>query len=333
MPTILFTSAGRRVALLENFRQAMRGLGVRGRLVTADMRADAPAHHVADARVALPPIDAPDYLDAVMDACREHGVDLVIPILDAELPVFAEAREAFARRGVRVVVSSPEAIATCQDKRTTADFFTRSGFPTPATVSGREAIDAYQGPFPALLKPAFGSSSHGVQVVHDAEELRFFAARTDEPVLQDYQTGNELTLDVFCDFEGRARCVVPRMRIQTRGGEVSKGVTVKDPAVIEAGRAVAEALPGAQGPLNIQCFRNADEEPTFIEINPRFGGGYPLSARAGADFARWLLALHLGRDPDIREDWQDGLVMMRYDAAVFVPKAQLSPSSAPRALT
>jgi len=333
MPTILFTSAGRRVSLLRNFREAMSALGVRGKIVTADMRADAPAHHVADERVALPPIDAPDYVPAVMDACAEHGVDLVVPILDAELPVLAPQREAFRRRGVRVVVSSPATVATCRDKRATFDFFTRGGFATPHTIHGREALEAYQGPFPALLKPALGSSSHGVEVVHDREELRFFAARTDEPVVQEYQTGDEYTLDVFCDLTGRARCVVPRMRIQTRGGEVSKGMTVRDPGIIEAGRAVAEALPGARGPLNIQCFRGADGEPTFIEINPRFGGGYPLSARAGADFARWLLALHLGRDPGIAEDWQDGLVMMRYDEAVFAPRESLTRAPSTHALT
>lgn len=121
------------------------------------------------------------------------------------------------------------------------------------------------------------------------------------------------------DFQGQVRCVVPRLRIETRAGEISKGVTVKNSALIAAGKKVVELLPGALGCITAQCFLTPNNEIKFIEINPRFGGGFPLSLQAGADFPRWIIEMMLGKDPEIAIDgWHDGIVMLRYDDAIFV---------------
>jgi carbamoyl-phosphate synthase large subunit len=59
---------------------------------------------------------------------------------------------------------------------------------------------------------------------------------------------------------------------------------------------------------------------SFIEINPRFGGGTPLSLHAGADFPRWLLQMDRGDDPgDIRSAFTPGAYMLRFDDAIFLP--------------
>jgi carbamoyl-phosphate synthase large subunit len=138
--------------------------------------------------------------------------------------------------------------------------------------------------------------------------------------VQQFIEGQEFTLDVLADCGGRAICAVPRLRIETRDGEVSKGVTVRDPLLIEAGIRVAEALPGAFGPITVQCFLTAEGSMYFIEINPRFGGGFPLSAEAGANFPKWILEMILGRKSTGFDDWQDGIAMLRYDEAFFVSR-------------
>jgi carbamoyl-phosphate synthase large subunit len=131
-------------------------------------------------------------------------------------------------------------------------------------------------------------------------------------------------LDVLIDFDGKTRCVVPRLRIETRAGEVSKGMTVKHPGIIAAGKKVAEALPGPVGCITVQCFLTMSGDIVFIEINPRFGGGCPLSFAAGADFPKWIIQMVRGEIPDIRLDgWQDGLVMLRYDEGIFVDKKDI----------
>jgi carbamoyl-phosphate synthase large subunit len=113
---------------------------------------------------------------------------------------------------------------------------------------------------------------------------------------------------------------VPRRRLETRAGEISKGYTVRDPELERWGRRVAERLPGAWGPITLQCFRRPDQSLAFIEINPRFGGGFPLAWRAGADYPRWLLEWALGLPSTASaEAWRGNVAMLRYDDAVFVP--------------
>jgi carbamoyl-phosphate synthase large subunit len=103
---------------------------------------------------------------------------------------------------------------------------------------------------------------------------------------------------------------------------VSKGVTVRSPRLESLAASVCDALPGAFGAVTVQVFVDGDTETgraSVIEINPRFGGGYPLSQAAGADFPRWLLEEAAGLPSTAAPDrWRDGLVMLRYDAAVFV---------------
>lgn len=319
--SILFTSAGRRVSLVRLFKQALTDLGLPGKVVTADLKPNAPAHFVADAHELVPSVTDPDYLGRVATICREHGVRLVVPLTDTELHLLAPHREAFQKLGVTLLVSSPEAVEIARDKRNTHDFFRRAGIPTPRLLNPDELLEEAPSVFPVLLKPADGSASAGVTKIRNARELAFFKDYVPNAIVQEFVCGAEYTLDILVDFAGRIRCVVPRLRIETRAGEVSKGMTVKNPTIIAAGKRVGECLPGAVGCLTVQCFLAEDGELSFIEINPRFGGGFPLSAEAGANFARWIIEWLLGRDPAVVLDgWRDGVVMLRYDAEVFTTR-------------
>jgi carbamoyl-phosphate synthase large subunit len=144
-----------------------------------------------------------------------------------------------------------------------------------------------------------------------------------ELLVQSIPPGREYTVDGFIDRTRRCRCAVPRQRLEVRGGEVSKGMTVRNAAVAALARRIAEALPGARGVLNVQIFHDeTTDRMAAIEINPRFGGGYPLSHEAGAAMTRWLLEDILQLPSSARDDlWREGVVMLRYDEAVFCDRA------------
>jgi carbamoyl-phosphate synthase large subunit len=323
--TVLLTSAGRRVSLLRAFRRAVAALGG-GRVLAADVSGTAAALHEADAHFRVPRCDAPDYVPALLDICRREGVVLVVPTIDPELLPLSCARDQFAAAGVSVAVSHPATVETAFDKVRTAAFFAREAIPAPRLLDLDTALAGGNGfGFPAVLKPQFGSGSVGVHVVHDAEELRVLARRVPGPVLQEHVTGTEFTLDVLVAPDGRVACVVPRLRLETRAGEISKGYTVRDGALEAAGRLVAERLPGASGPLTLQCFRRPDGTLAFIEMNPRFGGGFPLALAAGADYPRWLLEWTLGLPSTVdAAGWRGEVAMLRYDEAVFLPREALA---------
>src|SRR5581483_8402532 len=119
-------------------------------------------------------------------------------------------------------------------------------------------------------------------------------------------------IDVFCDLDGRCLNAIPRTMIESKGGESIKGMTIKDPLLIEVGRFVSETL-GLVGPANIQCFRESDGTHRVTDINRRFGGGFPLPTAAGSRYPELALALAAGERPEPRlGDFREGVVMTRF---------------------
>jgi carbamoyl-phosphate synthase large subunit len=319
-PTVLISSAGRRVELLRAFRRTLDALGTGGRVLAVDCSWYSGAFHDADEAFLVPRCADPEFVPRLLQICEEHHVDLVIPTLDPELAVYAAAREQFAAIGTTVAISSPEVAAIGGDKQRTHDWLVSGGFPTVQQGSLDDVrADPGSWPFPLIVKPRFGSASIGVGFVRDMAELEQAASAPDS-LVQTLAPGVEHTIDLLASREGTCRVAIPRRRIEVRSGEVSKAVTVRSPALIELAEKLCAALPGAYGALNVQVF--VGDEPgrlAVIEMNARFGGGYPLSYAAGADFPQALVQEALGLPSTAPLlGWQDGLVKLRYDAAVFV---------------
>jgi len=322
---ICFSSAGRRVALMECFRGTLAALGVEGRLLAVDCSLASSAFHLADAAQQVPRCAEPEFIPTMLELCEREHIELIVPTIDTELPVYSGARNEFEALGVAVAISSPEVIEIAADKEQTHSWLTSHGLPTVRQAPAAELLsDSHGWEFPLIVKPVGGSASIGVQEVTTIEALRVAFEQRQDLVVQEIAPGDEYTINVFVNRAGKCVCAVPHKRLEVRAGEVSKGMTVKHRELMHLAREVVEALPGAYGALNIQCFLADDGTANIIEINPRFGGGYPLAYAAGADFPRWLLQEIMGQPVDAAFDqWQDNLVMLRYDEAVIIPGHRL----------
>lgn len=317
---ILFEASGRRVSLVRAFQKALLATGIPGKTIAANADRRAAALYVADVAEIVPRISAPDYVEVLLELCRKHEVSLLVPLIDPALPVLAVRASEFASVGTRLMVSSPETIAIGANKVATGTFFREHGFRTPHVFSEDEIAALRPSDFPVFAKPAEGSSSIGAGAVQNAEELRVRRAADPSLVIMELVRGEEYTIDVYVDFAGVPRCAVPRLRLETRAGEISKGVTVRDEALIALSLDAARKLPGAIGCLTLQAFKMTDGRFVFIEINPRYGGGYPLAWHAGADFPRWMIEETAGRAPNFAsgQNFRANLGMLRYDDEVIV---------------
>ncbi|MCB9727931.1 MAG: ATP-grasp domain-containing protein [Deltaproteobacteria bacterium] len=319
---VLISSAGRRVALLRTFRGALAELGLEGRLLAVDISRASAAFHDADLGLQVPRCDSAEFIPAMLEICRAHEVRLVVPTLDPELLPYAAHRAEFAAIGTTVAISSPQVVAIGSDKVQTHAWLSSQGFPAPRQALPEDVLAAPDDwPWPLIVKPVRGSSSIGVARVETPSALRM-AARAGDHIVQTCAPGKEYTVSVYVDHHGRCQCAVPRRRLEVRAGEVQKGMAVRAPAVQALARDIAERLPGAYGVLNVQIFWDeATGALTVIELNARFGGGYPLAWEAGARYSRWLIEDLLGLPSTASWDaWRDGLVMLRYDDAVFVSR-------------
>jgi carbamoyl-phosphate synthase large subunit len=164
-----------------------------------------------------------------------------------------------------------------------------------------------------LVKPRRGFGSRHIFRCEDREELDFHLKRTTaESFVQQVCAGEEFSIDVFCDFEGRCLNAIPRTMIESKGGESIKGMSIQDPQLIEFGRLVAETLP-IWGPANVQCFRVAEERLEVTDVNPRFGGGFPLPLAAGGRYPQLAIALARGERPEpTLGEFREGVTMTRF---------------------
>ncbi len=325
--TVLLSSAGRRGALVGLLRDGGRIAGVPVSVLATDHSPLSAAGHLADRFSLVPSLDSPDYIESLIDLVRRERVGVVVPTIDTELGLLAEHRAEIEDAGASVMVSSSDVIATCADKRRSSEWIEGAGFSVPRQYRIEELDDVRAEAWPLFFKPLSGSSSIGAHLVETVAEVGLATARYGPGVVEEFIAGDELTVDCWVDATGTCFAVVPRRRLETRAGEVAKGLTVADEALEAEVSALVSALPGARGPVTVQVIRSAAGS-RFIEINPRFGGGYPLTHAAGAWFTAALVAEAVGQPVDPEWfSWNDGVLMLRYDEAVFLHDRDITAQS------
>ena len=319
MTNILFTCIGRRVSLLKSFRRAAKQLKINISLLGTDTTVLSSALQLCDKKIVVKPTTHPGYVKQLLNIVRANSVKLLVPTVDLDLKILAQNKSRFAELGCCVLISSVQVVDICQDKRKFYRFLVNNGFDAPRTMTVRTALSTGKLNKPCFLKPWDGYASRGNVVVSRRKELLFFSKRIPNCIAQEFIKGVEHTCDVYVDFGMKVRCVIPRKRIEVRAGEVSKGQTVKQLRIMSEAAGLVEALGAGPGVITVQLFLTEDGKIKFIEVNPRFGGGVPLSIKAGANFPKWILQELLGKRTSIKFDgFKNNLIMLRYDDEIWL---------------
>ncbi|MCY6353989.1 ATP-grasp domain-containing protein [Clostridium sp. ZS2-4] len=305
---ILLTAIGKRVQLIEYLKKDCCVIGV-------DCGTLAAAQKFVDKFYIVPKISDPLYIDALLSICNEEKVDLLIPLYEKEFTMLCEFRSKFEEQGTKILLSDVDVINIFNDKYSTYEFFIKNNISTPKSYL-KDSLPS-ELVYPLIIKPIDGMGSNNVFKVKNEKELNFFVEYVENPIIQEYIEGTEYTIDVLCDLRERVISAVPRERIEVRSGEVSKSKTVKDFKIINAVMDLCSKTKFI-GPVTIQCIVTHNGEIKFIEVNPRFGGGVPLSFAAGVDYGKYfnLMCKEEEISPVIGEF--EELTMLRYDEAVFL---------------
>lgn len=311
---ILFTCAGRRTYLLKYFKENM---AEGDNVVATDMQLSAPALQAADVKLQVPAVYDPEYVNITLKICKEQKIDALISLNDLELPILAENKAKFEALGVKVIVSDPQVIDIAFDKYKTAQWVESLGLVAPKTyvrlADVKEALAKGEIEFPLFMKPRWGSGSIGLESIADMEELDIYynllmkkikktilatASVGDEYIMiQEKLTGNEFGLDIMNDLTGKNVAVSVKQKLAMRAGETDKAVTVDLPKVREMGKKIGESL-GHIGNLDVDIMQRADGAYCVLELNPRFGGGYPFSYEAGVNMPKAIIQWVKGEEVD-----------------------------------
>lgn len=310
---ILFTSVGRRVELIQAFRNAAQKTNTKLVIYGADISMDAPALVFCDKTIQICKIKDKEYIPMLLKVCEEEKIDALIPTIDTDLLVLAQNKHKFSAVGTKVFISDEDKVAICRDKRYTTDFFLQCGLTSPMTVNDYRKYDLG---FPAFIKPKDGSSSINAFKVENIEDLKAKTELVDDYIIQPFVCGKEYTVDILCDFEHNPIFITPRERLSVRSGEVLQTRIIQDERIKEECRKLIAAFKPV-GPITVQLIRDSvTNEDYFIEINPRFGGGAPLSIKAGADSAEAIIRLLSGEKIGYTDAAFDGSIYSRFDQSV-----------------
>lgn len=314
---VLILSAGRRVELVKRFKRAANELHIESKIIGVDISDLAPALYFCDEKFLVPRINDDNYINSIIEICNNNDVKLIIPTIDTELYKIANNIDLFQKNNIMVNISSLDVIEICRNKFNTQKWLEDNNFMVPKMITEDDIINNNYS-FPLFIKPFDGSSSINAFKIENFKQLEFFKEYVPNPIIQEMVNGEEYTVDVFSDFEGNPITIVPRKRIAVRSGEIQKGLIDKNELIIDEIKRLIKTLK-SNGHITIQCIKDNDKV-YIIEINPRFGGGAPMSIDAGADSPKYLYRLLMGEKLEYNENYKDKLYFSRFDDSIMVDK-------------
>ena len=313
MANILILSAGTRNKVVQYFRKELAG---RGKVYATDCSSLAPAIYEADEAILVPRITEPGYVEQILEICREKRITGVLSLIDPELTLLAQHREAFLAVGSTPIISSAEAVAVCLDKYRMYEKLGEMGIPTGRCFLKKEdfleAVQRGEMTYPVFVKPAKGSASLGISRVDGANELDFYCAQGPDMMIQEYMDDTEYGADVYIDMiTGKTVSIFLKEKIRMRAGETDKSVSVKDDGLFDLIRHFVETME-FRGVIDIDIFR-VDGEYYISEVNPRFGGGYPHAWECGVNMPAMILKNLEGQpNEEAVGAYDEGIGMMTY---------------------
>ena len=312
---ILLTSAGRRTSLLRSFIQATHETG--GKVFAGDINGLAPTLFLADCPVQIPRVTDEQFIPKLLEIVSDNKISLIVPTIDYDLPILASSQEEFSKKNCRLLVSSRDFVEICSDKWQTMNVFGEKGFAVPRSWIP-DNLSFEDLPDSVFIKPRNGSASQNTFSV-TSQDLKQILSFVPNPIIQENIKAKEITVDALLDFSGQLIHYVPRLRIRALGGESIQGLTISDREIKEWLVEILEEIGrlGGRGPITLQAFLT-ESGPVLSEINPRFGGGVPLTLAAGGNYPAWVMEMMSGREvsPKLGE-YKVGLYMTRHYVEIF----------------
>lgn len=315
---ILIASAGRRTRLLEYFKGRLNGIG---KVVAADCSELAPAIYIADQHYIVPRIDHEDYIKSLIDICRKEEINAVLSLIDPELSLLAQNMDAFKELGITVIVSPYEICELWLDKYKSACFLKENGFKYAKTyrslVELEKGIAAGEVQFPVFMKPQKGSASLNINKARNLEEAKLIFEAAEEMIAQEYLRGQELGVDVYVDFiTKKVVSIFIKVKEAMRAGETDKARSIQSEPLFKLIEELVTKA-GLVGPLDVDVFE-VNGNYYISEINPRFGGGYPLAYECGVDFIQYIINNLQGNKNDTQiGNYEENIYMLKHDTVMI----------------
>lgn len=309
---ILITNIGRRGYLVDYIKSI---IDFKGKVYVSDCdRTASGLYGNNDGHFLLskPSDDEELYVHDLLRLCKKIDIQLIIPVIDPEIFILSKYRDLFLCDQIHILVSSPEVLEICYNKLKMNIFLDESNLLYPKTYHSLiDFLNAFQKgniQFPVIVKPIYGSGSVETSIVNNIDEVK--ALFHEGLMIQEFIKGQEYGIDVLNDFDGNPiRCVIKK-KIAMRSGETDKALTIKDELILQQSLILSKTLKHI-GNLDFDIIKK-DDKVFVIDLNPRFGGGYPATHAAGGKYLELIIRMLQGEviEPKFN-DYIDNLLVMK----------------------
>jgi len=311
---ILILSCGTRNKIVQYFKRELAG---RGQVIATDCSELAPALYDADKYFILPQIDKENYLDEILNICKENQIKAVLSLIDPELSILAANKQKFLDIGTFPIVSDYEIVELCFNKYKMYQFLIENGFKTARSYINKELFfkDVELGiiNYPVFVKPVKGSASININKVTSKEEVELLFSKFDNLIIQEYMDGIEYGADVYVDMiSNETVAIFIKEKIKMRAGETDKSVSIKDDKLFDLIKGFVKKM-DLKGIIDIDIFK-VNGEYYISEVNPRFGGGYPHAYECGVNVPGMIINNIDGVvNKDVIGQYHEGFYMMKFN--------------------
>ena len=299
---VLFLGGAKRVSFAEHLKATGQKRGMDVSIFSYELEKTVPIGKVAEVLIGLKWSDKNIYTD-LENVIAMHNIHIVLPFVDKAIEIAANLR---SRTNIFIPISSVEICKTMFDKVQSSNWFEEKEIPQPLKYQTKEDIN-----YPAILKPRNGSASKGIIIAEKSEDIENVV--WENYLVQEFiPKAVEYTVDCYVSQKGEPTSIVPRVRLETAGGEVTKTITRKNEKIITIANKILRSGE-FKGPITIQFITDQNEKHYYVmEINPRFGGGVIASMEAGSKSLDMLLDEYEGKEIVEQNDWKENILMTRY---------------------
>jgi carbamoyl-phosphate synthase large subunit len=262
-----------------------------------------PGFGACDLGLLMPPLDSDEYVPTLIEACTRYDVGGLLSFFDPDVAVLSHHLDALKAAGIVPVMPREQVVWAAWDKWRTFEVLSQAGVQVPSTFIDLAPVHAGLSDgslrFPLIVKPRRGFGAADVFIARNRMQLDAFFGYAPGMLIQTFIDGDSYDIEALADLDGRVLHVVAWQRLRSRAGETEHALTVEAPDLIELGQRLAECV-GLVGPMDVDLIRGPGGGVWVIEINLRFGGGYPVSHLAGADFPGLIVEMLRGTHPEPR---------------------------------
>ena len=226
------------------------------------------------------------YIKDILKITKENNINLIIPLSDLDLYILSKHKFFFYKLNCFPIISSPEVINTCFDKIKLSKFCEKNNINYPHLYKNKKEIGS--GTF--TKKEIRGSGSSGLEKIRNKKFLKEFNDR--KFIFQKYIKGQEYHLDIFNDLKGNYISTCIKKKILMRSGETDKCEIIHNRKIELFSKTISKCLKHI-GNLDCDIILNNKKKIFLIDLNPRFGGGYPFTHLAGLNYLLALVRMSL----------------------------------------